>query len=158
MIGIVGINLKPAQVKNALTKYLVTYFEAMDQAIKEAGGSLRTSIMGDDPWRPTLPQELHPDWATSVRAQADGSDFYSDLDGPALHDVFVTQAITIRLEWRDEESTSGFNIVGVDVDPLQILLLEDQSLDLGSARAVTSGLLAAGKLMAQLLEAPQGVR
>lgn len=158
MIGIVGINRTPAELQELFRRYLVIYFETMDAAIDAAGGSLHASIMGGDPWRPALLKELHPDWATTVRAQSDGSEFYIDLDGPVLHNVFVTQAIAIRLEWVDESSTSGFKIGGIEIDPLRILLLEDQSLDLGEARAVTSGLLAAGKLMASLLEAPQEVR
>ncbi|GGM41916.1 hypothetical protein [Microbacterium saperdae] len=157
MIGIVGVDLTQNQVKGHLERYLVAYFETMDRAIEANGGSLACSVIGDDPWRPDLPIELRPSWLHSFHASADKDDFFIDLRGPVLNDIFVCQAVEIDLEWKDPTSPSGFVILDFRIESLGIHMIDDR-LDLEKARAITSGLIAAGKLMAALLEAPQEVR
>lgn len=156
MSGIVGIDLTPARVKEILTAYLTSYYTAMDRAIDEAGGRLQISVNGGDPWAPKFPEQLRPAWAAEVRATHDGETFYVDIDGAAQHGVFVTQDIVVSLHWDDENHPHGFRVAKIDVEPMRIRLFDDQSLDLQEARAATSGLIAAGKLMASLLEPAGG--
>lgn len=154
MIGIVGVHRTHAQVRQLFSTYLSAYYTAMERALDEAGGeSLRVSIDGSDPWVPAFPPELHPSWAERISPMHDGAEFYIDIDGPVHHGVFVTQSIILHLEWpAGVDGTETFRIREVEIEAIRIRMFEDQSMDLGEARAVTSGLISAGKLMASLLE------
>lgn len=154
MIGIVGVPLSPERLKEQLTAYLTRYYDALDKAIDEAGGSLNSKVL----WpKPEFPAELRPSWAAEIRCEADGQTFYIDVDGPVQHGVHVTQAIVISTWWHGENNES-FYIDRIEIDPMRIFLVDDTYLDLGEARAVTNGLISAGKLMTSLLEPPQEVR
>lgn len=153
MSAIVGITLTPNQVEEQLAAYLTTYFAEMEKAIDAAGGSLRISLDGTDEWAPEFPNVLRPTWAVTVRAFHDGREFYIDLDGPAQHGVFVTQAIIVDLWWpAGVDGTEALRVGKVKVEAMRIRAFDDQSFDLGEARAVTNGLIAAGRLMASLVE------
>lgn len=154
MSGIVGISSTHAHVRQQLTEYLSDYYAAMERALEDAGGeSLRVSIDGSDPWVPKFPAELHPTWARRISPMHDGAEFYIDIDGPVQHGVFVTQSITLHLDWpAGVDGAETFRIGDVEIEPMRIRLFEDELLDLGEARAIMSGLTAAGKLMASLLE------
>lgn len=160
MNGIVGINLTPERVQQVLEDYLASYYANLERAVDEAGGRLQISVSGGDPWAPEFPDELRPGWTSEIRATHDGETFYVDIDGPVQHGVFVTQAIAIELYWDREYpgAREAFHITKVEVEPMRIRVFDDQSLDLGAARAVTTGLIAAGRLMATLIETSQEVR
>lgn len=154
MTGIVGVALSSERVKEQLKGYLAHYYDALDNAIHDAGGALSSTAA----WRkPDFPAELRPSWAADIRSEADGQTFYLDIDGPVQHGVHVTQSIVITTRWHGENNES-FYIHKVEIEPMRIFLADDTYLGLGEARAVTAGLITAGKLMASLLEAPQEVR
>lgn len=163
MSGIVGIDLPEAEVHRLIVAYVNEYTAAENAARTAAGGSLRSVPGQRQPWQPEWPRELTPAWAASVDADdGDGLRWYTLLDGPRLGGVFVSQNILIDLSQCEGMSTAApvpADLVSVEVEPLCVTdggARSEFILSLDEAREHTRGMIAAGKLMASLLEPAGG--
>lgn len=114
---------------------------------------------------PAWPRVLTPSWSERVRvADGDGLVWYVDIDGPECGGVFVSQTVVIdltRLDGRDVSLPVPIELVSHTVEELCVTdggKMSDFTLDIEQARRHTQGMIAAGRLMASLLEGSRGVR
>lgn len=152
MTGIVGVDLPEAEVHRIITDYLAAFYGTIDALVAEHGQSWSPE---DESWKPELPAALRPSWTANTKATADGHQFYFDLTGPSINGIEMAQDIVVNLSWTGD--FEKHTVESIEIREAAVYAFE-QELTLQQAREATVGMIAAGKLLASLLEPPQEVR
>ncbi|WP_295824173.1 hypothetical protein [uncultured Microbacterium sp.] len=152
MTGIVGVDLPVAEVHQVITDYLAAFYGTIDALVAKHGQGWSPK---DESWKPELPAALRPSWAVNTKATADGHQFYFDLTGPSINGIEMAQDIVVELSWTGD--FEKHTVESIKIREAYVIAFE-QELTLQQAREATVGMIAAGKLLASLLEPPQEVR
>lgn len=152
MTGIVGVDLPEAQVHQIIADYLARFYGAVDAMVAQHGPDWTPK---DESWKPELPAALRPTWSANTKATPDGHEFYFDVTGPSINGIEMAQDIVVHLAWTGD--FEKHTVESIEIREARVYAFE-QELTLQQAREATVGMIAAGKLLASLLEPPQEVR